>query len=128
MHPEICDALPCFRSGKRCGNGDAATYARDTEAFTITGKASRPPLKGLQPEDWRRYYGEVLLPNILINLLDDHVVIHTIWPEGPDRSCVVCDWLFDPDIIALPSFDPMDAAELFAIVNKQDWEVCELTQ
>ena len=30
--------------------------------------------------------------------------------------------------MALPNFDPMDAVELFDIVNKQDWEVCELTQ
>lgn len=128
MHPELCDLLPGFRSGKTYANGDAATYARDVEAFTMTGKASRPHLKGLQPEDLRLYYGEVLLPNILINLLDDHVVIHTIWPEWPDRSRVVCDWLFDPDVMAMPDFDPMDAVELFDIVNKQDWEVCELTQ
>ena len=128
MHPELCDALPGFRSGKAYGNGDAATYAGDIEAFTITGKASRPPLKGLRSEDLRRYYGEVLLPNILINLLDDHVVAHTVWPEAPDRSRVVCEWLFDPEIMTRPDFDPMDAVELFDIVNKQDWEVCELAQ
>ena len=128
MHPELCDLLPDFRSGKTYAYGDAATYASDAEAFTITGKASRPPLKGLQPEDLRLYYGEVLLPNILINLLDDHVVVHTIWPEATDRSRVVCDWLFDADVITMPNFDPMDAVELFDIVNKQDWGVCEMAQ
>ncbi len=128
MHPELCDLLPGFRSGKTYGNGDAAAYAEHIEAFTITGKASRPPLKGLRPEDLHRYYGEVLLPNVLINLLDDHVVVHTVWPEAPDRSRVVCDWLFDPEVVAWPDFDPMDAVELFNIVNKQDWEVCEMTQ
>jgi glycine betaine catabolism A len=128
MHPELCNLLPGFRSGKTYANGDAATLASTAEAFTMTGKASRPPLRGLHPEDLRLYYGEVLLPNMLINLLDDHVVIHTIWPEGPDRSRVVCDWLFDPDVMTMPNFDPMDAVELFDIVNKQDWEVCELAQ
>jgi glycine betaine catabolism A len=128
MHPELCNLLPGFRSGKTYANGDAATLASTAEAFTMTGKASRPPLKGLHPEDLRLYYGEVLLPNMLINLLDDHIVIHTIWPEGPDRSRVVCDWLFDPDVMAMPNFDPIDAVELFDIVNKQDWEVCELAQ
>lgn len=128
MHPELCNLLPGFRSGKTYANGDAATLASTAEAFTMTGRASRPPLKGLHPEDLRLYYGEVLLPNMLINLLDDHVVIHIIWPEGPDRSRVVCDWLFDPDVMAMPDFDPMDAVELFDIVNKQDWEVCELAQ
>jgi Rieske 2Fe-2S family protein len=128
VHPELCDLLPGFRSGKTYANGDAATLASSAEAFTMTGKASRPPLKGLQPEDLRLYYGEVLLPNILINLLGDHVVVHTIWPEDPDRSRVDCDWLFDPDVMARPDFDPRDAVELFDIVNKQDWEVCEMAQ
>ncbi len=128
MHPELCDLLPGFRSGKSYAEGEAATYAETAEAFTITGKASRPPLPDLLPEDLRRYYGIVLLPNMLLNLLDDHVVIHTLYPDGPERSRIVCDWLFDPAVISRPDFDPMDAVALFDIVNRQDWEVCELTQ
>ncbi|HLX56078.1 MAG TPA: aromatic ring-hydroxylating dioxygenase subunit alpha [Ktedonobacteraceae bacterium] len=128
MHPEFCNLLPGFRSGKTYVGRDAASLAEGVEAFTITGRASRPPLKGLSPEDARKYYGEVLLPNVLINLLGDHVVAHTVWPVAPDRSLVVCDWLFDAGVAAEPAFDPMDAVELFDIVNRQDWEVCELTQ
>ena len=120
--------LPGFRSGKIYVVGDTATLADNVEAFTITGKSNRPKLRGLLPEDLRRYYGIVLLPNILLNLLDDHVVILTLLPQGPDRTRVTCDWLFDPEVMALPTFDPMDAVEIFDIVNRQDWEVCELTQ
>jgi glycine betaine catabolism A len=128
MHPELCWLLPGFKSGKSYGDGDAAKLAEGVEAFTITGKASRPPLPGLLPQDLRRYYGIVLMPNVLLNLLDDHVVIHTLHPDGPARTRVTCDWLFDPAVIAHPDFDPMDAVEIFDIVNRQDWEVCELTQ
>ncbi|MFL5626364.1 MAG: aromatic ring-hydroxylating oxygenase subunit alpha [Ktedonobacteraceae bacterium] len=129
MHPELCQLLPAFRSGKSDYlAGDAATLADTAEAFTISGKASRPPLSGLLPEDLRRYYGIVLTPNMLLNLLDDHVVIHTLWPEGPTRTRVTCDWLFDPEVMTRPDFDPMDAVEIFDIVNRQDWEVCELAQ
>ena len=128
MHPELCWLLPGFKSGKSYGDGDAAMFAEGVEAFTITGKASRPPLPGLLPEDLRRYYGIVLMPNVLLNLLDDHVVIHTLHPDGPARTRVTCDWLFDPAVMARPDFDPMDAVEVFDLVNRQDWEVCELTQ
>ena len=129
MHPELCQLLPDFRSGKSdYADGEAATLANTAEAFTITGKASRPPLRGLLPEDLRRYYGIVLTPNMLLNLLDDHVVIHTLQPKGPARTRVTCDWLFDPEVMTRPDFDPMDAVELFDIVNRQDWEVCELAQ
>src|SRR5579859_1636303 len=128
MHPELCDLLPGFRSGKSYAGNEAATLADGAEAFTMTGKASRPALPGLLPEDLRRYYGEVLLPNVLLNLLDDHVVVHTVWPQGPDSCHVTCDWLFDPLVMSRSDFDPMDAVELFDIINRQDWEVCELTQ
>ena len=128
MHPELCQLLPGFRSGKTYADGDAAILAESAEAFTITGKASRPPLPGLLAEDLRRYYGIVLLPNMLLNLLDDHVVVHTLYPAEPKRTHVICQWLFDAQAMSRPDFDPMDAVEIFDLVNRQDWEVCELTQ
>jgi Rieske 2Fe-2S family protein len=129
MHPEFCQLLPAFRSGfADYGEGEAATFAPSVEAFTMTGKASRPTLPGLSSEEQRSYYGIVLLPNMLINLLPDNVVVHTLTPEAPDHTRVTCDWLFDPQVIADTSFDPLDTVELFDIVNRQDWEVCEMVQ
>jgi len=40
----------------------------------------------------------------------------------------VCDWLFDPPVIEQPGFDPSDAVEFWDLVNRQDWEACELCQ
>ncbi|HCJ36145.1 MAG TPA: 2Fe-2S ferredoxin, partial [Ktedonobacter sp.] len=130
MHPEFCQLLPDFKTGivSDYVNGEAARLAEHVEAFTITGKASRPPLPGLLPEDLRQYYGIVLQPNALLNLLHDHVVIHWLVPDGPARTRITCDWLFDPAVMAREDFDPMDAVEIFDIVNKQDWEVCQWTQ
>ena len=130
MHPEFCRLLPGYKTGDVSDyvNGEAVSLAENVEAFTITGKASRPPLPGLLQEDLRHYYGFVLQPNVLLNLLHDHVVTHWLIPNGPGRTVIMCDWLFDPQVMARADFDPMDAVEIFAIVNRQDWEVCELTQ
>jgi Rieske 2Fe-2S family protein len=130
MHPEFCRLLPGYKTGDVSDyvNGEAVSLAENVEAFTITGKASRPPLPGLLPGDLRHYYGFVLQPNVLLNLLHDHVVMHWLIPNGPGRTAIMCDWLFDPQVMARADFDPMDAVEIFDIVNKQDWEVCELTQ
>jgi Rieske 2Fe-2S family protein len=130
MHPEFCRLLPGYKTGDVSDyvNGEAVSLAENVEAFTITGKASRPPLPGLLPEDLRHYYGFVLQPNVLLNLLHDHVVMHWLIPNGPGRTVIMCDWLFDPQVMARADFDPMDAVEIFDVVNKQDWEVCELTQ
>jgi Rieske 2Fe-2S family protein len=128
LHPEFCNLLPAYRSGQIYKDGEAPTLAEGIEAFSITGKASRPPLPGLLPEDHRRYYGTELEPNVLLNLLGDHAVVHTLHPEAPDRTRVVCDWLFHPEALAEPDFDPTDTVAIFDIVNRQDWQVCELTQ
>jgi len=130
MHPEFCRLLPGYKTGDVSDyvNGEAVSLAENVEAFTITGKASRPPLPGLLPEDLRHYYGFVLQPNVLLNLLHDHVVMHWLIPNGPGRTVIMCDWLFDPQVMAQADFDPMDAVEIFDIVNREDWEDCELTQ
>ncbi len=128
MHPEFCQYFPQYKSGVAYIDNDAATLAPTMEAFSTTGKASRPHLPGLLPEDFRRYYGIIINPNLLLNLLDDHIVIHTLTPLGPDSTRVTCDWLFDKQEVERQDFDPTDAVELFDLVNQQDWEVCELTQ
>ncbi len=128
MHPELCDLLPGFRGGAAYQQGHGTAFAEGVEAFTLTGKASRPTLPGLNDDDRQRYYGLVFKPNILMSLLPDHVVVHRLWPVGPDATRVVCDWLFHPDTMARPDFDPADAVDLFDLVNRQDWEVCELAQ
>ena len=128
MHPELCHLLPGFRGGIAYQQGTGTTFADGVDALTLSGKASRPPLPGLTPDDARKYYGVVPLPNVLISLLPDHVVVHTLHPQGPERTRIVCDWLFHPDAIAAPDFDPRDVVEVFDIVNRQDWEVCQRAQ
>jgi glycine betaine catabolism A len=128
MHPEFCQFFPQYKSGVAYIGDDAAELATGKEAFSITGKASRAHLPGLLPEDFRKYYGIIINPNLLVNLLDDHAVIHTLTPIRPDLTRVTCDWLFDEQEIAREDFDPSDVVELFDLVNRQDWEVCEMTQ
>ncbi|PLR81177.1 2Fe-2S ferredoxin [Bacillus canaveralius] len=130
IHPELTAALPEFKSGVGTQNsvGAGANFNDDLEAFSITGKGSRPMLKGLLPEDDRLYYGMTIIPHVFINLTPDHVITHRIIPISTDRSIVICDWLFDPEEMAKPNFDPMDAVELFHRVNEQDFEACQWCQ
>jgi Rieske 2Fe-2S family protein len=45
-----------------------------------------------------------------------------------DRTQVVCTLLFARDEVESPGFDPTDAAELWDLVNGQDWSICESVQ
>jgi phenylpropionate dioxygenase-like ring-hydroxylating dioxygenase large terminal subunit len=56
------------------------------------------------------------------------VMLHTLWPDGPGRTQVICEWFFEPATMEQPGFDPKDAVDFWDLVNRQDWEVCELTQ
>ena len=130
VHPELTRLLPEFRNGTSYQGiiGQGTDFADDIEGFTLSGHGKREMLPGLLPSDDRLYYGFVIWPNLFVNLLPDHVILHTLIPTGPETSRVVCDWLFDPAEIAKPDFDPKDTVDVFDITNRQDWDVCERTQ
>lgn len=128
-HPELSAQVPAFKAGIVTGQeGGGATFGPGIESLTTTGTTRRPPLPGLRPEDRRTYYGDVLRPNVFLNLHPDYVVIHRLQPLAADRTRIVCDWLFDAAVAASPDFDAADAVQFWDLVNRQDWEVCELTQ
>jgi Rieske 2Fe-2S family protein len=128
-HPELSAQVPSFKAGIVTGQeGGGATFGPGVQSLTTTGRTRRPPLPGLRPEDLRTYYGDVLRLNVFLNLHPDYVVIHRLQPLGADRTRIICEWLFDADVVAAPDFDAADAVEFWDLVNRQDWELCELTQ
>lgn len=78
------------------------------------------------PEIWEREKERLFYPNFFLSLHPDYVLTHTLWPEGPGRTRVICEWLFDPATMAMGDFDPRDAVEFWDLVNRQDFRVCEL--
>lgn len=59
--------------------------------------------------------------------MPDHVIFHRMFPSGPDRTRVECDWLYLPDVVGSGA-DLEASVELFHRVNQQDFEACERTQ
>jgi Rieske 2Fe-2S family protein len=72
------------------------------------------------------YYS--IFPNTLLSLHPEYVMVHQLWPQSPERTLIVCDWLFHPDAFDQKDFKPEDAIEFWNMTNKQDWHVCELSQ
>ncbi len=129
MHPELSALVPSFKAGvvSTYGSGGAELGA-GVESLTPTGRRSRPPLRGLAPEDLHRYYGMTTNPNLFLSFHPDYVLTHILRPLAADRTLVICDWLFDPRERQAPDFDPSDAVDTWDLVNRQDWEACEMTQ
>ncbi len=129
VHPELCDLVPAFRGGGGGLDWDAGIEHRSgAYTFTMAGTTTRAPFPGLSQQERERHKGELVLPNLMLSLSADHVVAFTVWPHSAGRTTVACDFLFHPDEIARPDFDPMDAVQFWDLVNKQDWAICELVQ
>ncbi len=130
VHPELCAIVPAFRR-----NGGAALdwengipHRPGAVTFTRDGTTARAPFPGLNADERVRHKGELIYPNLLLSLSADHVAAFTVWPIGPAQTTIVCDFLFHPDELAKPHFDPSDAVEFWDVVNRQDWRICEGVQ
>jgi Rieske 2Fe-2S family protein len=121
--------MPAFRRGGSDLAWEEGIPHRDGAwTFTASGTSTRAPFPDLDDNERTRHKGELVYPNLLLSLAAEHVAAFTLRPHGPAHTTIVCDLLFDPDEVASPEFDPSDAADLWDLVNRQDWAICESVQ
>jgi Rieske 2Fe-2S family protein len=130
VHPELVELVPAFRErgGSELDWERGIPHREGAWTFTATGTSNRSPFPGLSPEEQERHKGQLVYPNLMLSLSADHVAAFTLWPQGPDRTTVVCDFLFHPDEMGKADFDPSDAVDFWDMVNRQDWKICESVQ
>jgi Rieske 2Fe-2S family protein len=84
-------------------------------------------IDGISAEQDRRYFAITIKPQVFVNLVPDHVILHRMVPLAVDRTVVECDWLFRPEVVGSGA-DLGPSVELFDRVNRQDFEACERCQ
>ena len=135
VHPQL-NALSNYMSGDDvhgsgswCGGSmyltaeDAATMAREGGH-----SSNRAMIEGLTEADRKLIFYFVLFPNALVSMHPDYVMLHTLYPRGPGKTEVICEFFFERRTFEADGFDPSDAIEFWDQTNRQDWYVCELTQ
>ena len=130
VHPELCRLVPAFkqRGGSELDWERGIPHREGAWTFTASGTTTRAPFPGLDADEQVRHKGELIYPNLMLSLSADHAAAFRVMPEGPERTVVVCEFLFHPDEMARPGFDPSDAVEFWDLVNRQDWTICESVQ
>ncbi len=130
VHPELCRLVPAFKDhgGSHLDWDRGIPHRAGATTFTRSGTTTRPPFPGLNDDERTRHKGELIYPNFLLSLSADHVAAFELQPLAVDRTHVVCTFLFHPDAMSAPSFDPSDAVEFWDMVNRQDWRICESVQ
>ena len=102
-------------------------------SMTLSGQRCAPPISGLAGgglagDGLQTVYYLSLFPSFFLSLHPDYVMVHRLEPQAPDRTRVICEWLFHPNALAQPNFAPDDAVDFWHMTNQQDWHVCELSQ
>jgi Rieske 2Fe-2S family protein len=129
IHPELTEVLPEFADGFAAQYfvGHGAAFGEDVHGFTVDGSEGVDKIPGISEDQDRRYYAVTVRPNVFVNLVPDHVIFHRMFPMAPDRTIVECDWLYLPEVVA-SGVDLTKSVKLFDLVNRQDFEACELCQ
>lgn len=129
IHPELTEVLPEFADGYAAQYfvGHGAAFAEAAEGFTVDGSSGVTVIPGVAPEHDRRYYAITVNPQVFVNLVPDHVIVHRMFPIAADRTRVVCDWLYLPEVVEAGA-DLDRSVELFHRVNLQDFDACERCQ
>jgi Rieske 2Fe-2S family protein len=129
VHPELTRLVPAFGGGGTDLDWDAGIEHRESAwTFTMTGTTNRQPFASLDEQERTRHKGALLHPNLWLSCSPDHVAAFTLWPVAVDRTRIECELLFERSAAAADDFAPEDAGDLWDLVNRQDWAVCESVQ
>ncbi len=132
LHPALAKLSPYLSGANDLYEGPFLggfmTLVQPGGSLSMSGSACGVVIGDLPDEDRQRVYYYTIFPNLFLSLHPDYVMVHTLWPQAPDRTRVVCEWLFHPDSFTRPGFNPDDAVEFWDMTNQQDWHICELSQ
>ena len=85
-------------------------------------------MPGLDEQTASSMYGATIFPNMFIDLTGTVVIATRLQPRSSRHTTVVTDYLFRPEVVADPDFDPTEVVEFSELVAHQDYAVCERVQ
>jgi Rieske 2Fe-2S family protein len=130
IHPELC-RVSDPESGsemfpqKGMWLGGPMELRGHASTQSLSGEGSGFSFRGLSAEKLREIRYFVIFPNLLISPHPDYVMTHRLIPLSPTETFVECAWLFPPEAVASPSFDPSFASDFWDRTNAQDFAACE---
>jgi Rieske 2Fe-2S family protein len=129
IHPELVDVVPLYKTGAVIDpqRADGGVSLRG-DSFSATGSSRLPVLPHMPAAEAGSYYGATVFPNMFIDVTGTSVIVSSLWPRSASHTTVVMEYLFSPDTVDSPEFDPSDVVEFSELVGKQDYDVSERVQ
>jgi Rieske 2Fe-2S family protein len=124
--------VPAYRKGSifEPGREDGGvTLADGRTAVAADPRLRLPLLPGNRGQDGpSAYFGAMVYPSMFLDVDGSTALATAVHPTGP-RSCrLVTEYLFSPDALDDPTFDPRPVIEFNELVTRQDNEACERVQ
>jgi Rieske 2Fe-2S family protein len=133
IHPELCavadpDSGTAMFPQQGMWIGGPMELRENAETQSLDGSSGGLQFRNLTDQERREVRYFVLFPNLLISPHPDYLMTHRLQPIGPTETYVECAWLFPPEALEQPEFDPSFAAEFWDRTNSQDFGACESVQ
>jgi Rieske 2Fe-2S family protein len=132
IHPELCRVSPPDSGSNYRPEGlwvgGSMELIEGAQTMSLTGRSDSTPMRALTGTLLREVQYVQLFPNLLISAHPDYVLTHVLEPLSAGRTHVVCEWLFPPEALQRPEFDPAYAVDFWDLTNRQDWSACEAVQ
>ena len=159
VHPELCEVVPAFRvqGGAGLDWDHGVPHRPGADTYTLSGTSKRASFPGLDVDERTKHKGELVYPNLMLSLSREHAAAFRLWPQGPERTLIMCEFLFHPQAMdpkgqsecsdpdsgpemasrgrsqssdpgSGSAFDPTDVVEFWDITNRQDWDICQRVQ
>ena len=131
VHPELVEAVPTYKLGMtfdpaRTDGGVA--LATGGNSYSDDPRARRTLLPGLSEEQAGSIFGAQVFPTMFLDIAGSNAVVTRLAPEGPRRTRVHSEYLFMPEELAEPGFDPAPVVDFCELVAHQDYVVSERVQ
>jgi len=131
VHPELIRVVPTYRRGEVIENGrrdGGVSIAGEGTSFTLSGHSTLPVMPGFAAGEETSIYAASIFPNMFLDISGTSTVATCLLPRSADRTTVVAEYLFRPEVIEEPGFDPSEIVEFTELVANQDYVVCERVQ
>jgi Rieske 2Fe-2S family protein len=129
VHPELVDIIPAYRKGWvfEDGREDGGVTLASGGAYA-PGASALPLIPTMTEVDATSVYGGTIFPNVMIDISGTSIICTLLLPISATQTRQIAWYLFHPDAINAPDFDPSGLVEFGELVGGQDNAVCERVQ
>jgi glycine betaine catabolism A len=132
IHPELVAVVPAYRRGDIFENGredGGVSLADGRTAIADDARLRLPLLPGFKDQgDPEAYYGACVYPTMFLDVDGSSCLATSIFPTGPQSCRLVTEYLFSPEALEDPDFDPSPIVEFNERVTQQDNDACVRVQ